>query len=304
MTLVSALVPVYNAQPYLAQALASLLAQDAELEILAVDDGSTDESWAILQAIADPRLKTFRLATNRGAAAARNLGLDEARGDFLAFLDADDLALPGRFRAQLAAFEADAELAILGGGTPIIDSQGLAIRQDPPVRGHTRLRWIGLFNSGFAASAVMVRAAVVAAHRHRFRDDWIPAEDYGFFATLLGWGRGDNLAQPLAEYRIHQGQVTKRRDEALRQAGNRISQTIIKDWLGLELPLDAVFLLRHLHAFGRSRLGEGSDAALRPLVDGMANLMMAIFLRFKTLPGLEKAELDRIEAELIEVLGR
>lgn len=304
MPLVSALVPVHNAAPYLALALDSLFAQDVELEVIAVDDASTDDSWRILQEQAQPRLKTLRLDENRGAAAARNRALDEARGDFLAFLDADDRALPGRLQAQLDAFAADADLGILGGGARIIDALGAPIREDSPALSHTRLRWTALFNSGFTASTVMVRAKAVRAPRHRFRDDWIPAEDYGFFAGLLGWTKGANLARPLADYRIHPGQVTRRRDEALRQSGNRIAQTIIKDWLGMELPLDAVFLLRHLHAFGRTRLGETGAVSLRPLADGMASMVMAIFLRFKALPGLEKTELEAIEAELIEALGR
>ena len=90
--LVSVVIPVYNAKHYLAECLDSLLGQTLrETEIIAVDDGSTDESPAILENFAarDPRLKVIRQA-NAGVSAARNRGMAEARGKYLTFVDADD----------------------------------------------------------------------------------------------------------------------------------------------------------------------------------------------------------------------
>jgi len=93
MSAVSVVMPVYNCRPYLAECLASVLSQTlADLEVLCIDDGSTDGSAEILAAYAakDPRVRVFSQA-NAGAAAARNLGLTKAAGDYVAFMDGDDL---------------------------------------------------------------------------------------------------------------------------------------------------------------------------------------------------------------------
>ena len=114
-TIVSVIVPVFNAAPFLPQALESFLAQTLkEIEIICVDDGSTDESPAILANFAarDPRLKVIRQA-NAGAAAARNRGMAEARGKWLSFLDADDVAAPDMFeKLHRRGEETDSEIVI------------------------------------------------------------------------------------------------------------------------------------------------------------------------------------------------
>lgn len=100
---VSILVPCYNAAPFLRATLASALAQgDASaLEVVVVDDGSRDNSLAIAREF-EPRGVRVIAQSNRGASAARNRGLEAARGEFIQFLDADDLLAPGKIAAQLA----------------------------------------------------------------------------------------------------------------------------------------------------------------------------------------------------------
>src|SRR6185295_11882921 len=89
--LVSIVVPTYNRAKLLARALGSALRQThRELEVVVVDDGSTDETAAVLGAIDDPRLRVVRHAVNRGVTAARNTGLDHARGEWIGMLDSDD----------------------------------------------------------------------------------------------------------------------------------------------------------------------------------------------------------------------
>ena len=107
--LVSAIIIFLNEERFLAQAIASVLQQSlADWELLLVDDGSTDESTAIARGFAqrDPsRIRYFEHAghANRGMSAARNLGLDHARGSYIAFLDADDIWLPEKLREQVSA---------------------------------------------------------------------------------------------------------------------------------------------------------------------------------------------------------
>jgi len=111
--LVSAIIPVYNGERYLAEAIESVLAQEHNsLELIVVDDGSRDGSAAIARRFPAVR---YRYQPNGGIGAARNLGLQLARGRFIAFLDADDVWAPGKLAAQVQAFAADPRLDIVSG---------------------------------------------------------------------------------------------------------------------------------------------------------------------------------------------
>src|SRR5689334_9621809 len=109
LPLVSCVVPVYNGERYLAEALDSILAQTHRpLQAIVADDGSTDGTAAVAAAYGD-RVLVLRQA-NAGPAAARNLGLAAARGEYVAFLDADDLWHPRKLERQLARFRARPQL--------------------------------------------------------------------------------------------------------------------------------------------------------------------------------------------------
>jgi glycosyltransferase involved in cell wall biosynthesis len=110
--LVTCIVPVFNGARFLGEAVASILHQGhSPLEVIAVDDGSTDDSPEILASFG-ARVRVIRQA-NAGPAAARNTGVREARGEFLAFLDQDDRWHPEKLLRQLAVFEADPRLDLV-----------------------------------------------------------------------------------------------------------------------------------------------------------------------------------------------
>ena len=100
---VSVIVPFYNSALYIKEAVQSIIKQSFDsLEIIAVNDGSTDDSVKILETINDPRLRIID-QPNAGAAAARNLGVKQSGGKYLAFLDADDLWVPEKIEIQYKA---------------------------------------------------------------------------------------------------------------------------------------------------------------------------------------------------------
>lgn len=113
--LVSVIIPVYNGERYLAEAIESVLAQTHRpLEVIVVNDGSTDGSAALAAGFGPP-VRVLDVARG-GGVVARNQGAAVARGAWLAFLDADDLWLPDKLRLQLAAAEADPGVAVIFGG--------------------------------------------------------------------------------------------------------------------------------------------------------------------------------------------
>lgn len=122
--LVSVLIPAYNALPTLPWAVASLQAQTHEnWEALIVDDGSTDGTADFVTALRDPRVRFFRQETNCGRGQSRQRAAEEARGPYIAMLDADDWLFPDRLQKQVAALESDPRIRLVGSGAAIVDRE-------------------------------------------------------------------------------------------------------------------------------------------------------------------------------------
>lgn len=133
MPKVSVIVPVYQVEVYIAETLRSILSQTlTDFEVLLVDDGSQDRSVEICRSFTDPRIKIISQA-NRGLAGARNTGIRQAQGDYLAFLDGDDLWLPEKLAHHVAHLEANPELGISFSYSAFVDQEGqpLGIFQTP-----------------------------------------------------------------------------------------------------------------------------------------------------------------------------
>jgi glycosyltransferase involved in cell wall biosynthesis len=126
--IVSVIMPTCNQSAYLREAVASLIAQTLhEWELLVVDDGSTDDTPAVLRAFSDePRVRAFH-QPNSGQAVARNLALRHARGKYVAFLDSDNRWLPGKLRYQVDYLEMHPEVDVLYGAIQLIDDSGTVL---------------------------------------------------------------------------------------------------------------------------------------------------------------------------------
>ena len=213
MPVVSVLIPVYNGAAFLAEALASVRAQSfADWELLLVDDGSTDSTPAICAAAAasDRRVQVLRKA-NSGLSETLNLGLAEARGDWIARLDADDLMEPDRLARQLAFLRARPDLGGAASFYTVIDREG---RERQKVRPLPRdVAEIEPFLAGggtlrFTHPTVTYRRDValsVGGYRRAFE----PCEDVDFFLRFLEAGRPVLVQEEfLTRYRAHPGQIT------------------------------------------------------------------------------------------------
>ena len=126
--LISVIIPVYNGDRYIVQAVESALSQTfTNLEIIVVDDGSTDRTQQVLQSYFD-RIR-YIYQENQGVAAARNMACQLAQGEFLAFLDADDYFLPSKLEKQLACFDHDPALDMVQTGWLMVDETGKDISE-------------------------------------------------------------------------------------------------------------------------------------------------------------------------------
>lgn len=162
MPSVSVIMPVYNSAATVAESLRSVLNQTyADLEILIVDDGATDDSMAICQQFSDPRIQIIH-QQNRGLAGARNTGIRHAQGDYLAFLDSDDLWLPEKIELHLRHLDRSPQVGVSFCRSSFIDDQGqpLGIYQMPKLTDITP-EYLFCRNPIGNGSAVVIRRAVL-----------------------------------------------------------------------------------------------------------------------------------------------
>ena len=129
--LISVIMPVFNGENFLQDAVGSILGQTfTDFELIAIDDGSTDNSTALLESfrLNDRRVIIQRHTENQGVTAALNTGLALARGKYIARMDADDISLPVRFEKQVAFMETHPEIDILGSAVRLMDERGRKYR--------------------------------------------------------------------------------------------------------------------------------------------------------------------------------
>ena len=216
---------VHNGEPYVRLALESILRQTvSNLELVVVDDGSTDGTPEILASMDDARLRVLRNEEQLGLATSLNRGLDEARGRYVARLDADDVALPRRLERQLLRIRAAPAVAIVGSGVMELDDAGRVGAAHLMPAGPTAVRWAALFSSPFFHPSVLVDRDVLDGHSLRYEADFLESEDYDLWARLLEVADGDNIPAPLVLYRVHEGQASRRRSRLQREFQLRVAQ--------------------------------------------------------------------------------
>ena len=193
--------PAYNAAAHLREAVDSILAQSFEdFELLVVDDGSTDNTLALAQSIGDKRIRVERLPANKGRATARNMALGRARGRYLAWMDADDIAMPHRLEVQHACLEARPQIHICGAGVQYF-GQSCALELFPEQPGAARAA--ALFGASVPNGCALLRLDAMRAFGLRYDATLARAEDMAFWAdALLKAGlQAVNLQEPLLRYR-------------------------------------------------------------------------------------------------------
>lgn len=213
---VSVVMPVYNGGPYLRPAVKSILAQTlGDFELIAVDDGSKDDSLSVLREFAagDPRVRVIS-RPNTGIVGALDDGLAAARGEFIARMDSDDLSTPDRFEKQVKFLREHPDHVLVGSQVLLIDPNGLALcakrdteyAHDAIDAAHLAGRWPLVH-----PTVMMRRAAIERIGGYRAKYQWL--EDLDLFLRLAETGKLANLPDVLLHYRLHTGSVCATRDK-------------------------------------------------------------------------------------------
>ncbi len=222
--LVSVLIAAHDAERFLPLAVESVLRQTvADLELVVVDDASTDATPEMLSRIDDLRLVRLRNDERLGLAASLNEALEQTRGRYVARLDADDVAFPRRLERQIARIGSPPLVAVLGGAALELDGAGRPGRLHLMPRGPAAVRWAALFSSPFFHPSVLVDRDVLERHGLRYDAEFLESEDYDLWTRLLAVADGDNVSEPLVIYRVHEGQASRRRRDLQRGLQLRVA---------------------------------------------------------------------------------
>jgi glycosyltransferase involved in cell wall biosynthesis len=208
---VSIILPAFNCERYIAESVSSILQQVYDnFELLVIDDGSTDNTFNILSSITDQRLRVLRNDGNKGLIYSLNRGIDESKGEYIARMDADDIAVNDRIEKQVHWLLHHPRTAAVGCFTRNIDAAGNELPDwdlDRKCHSADAIRQVMPRENCIAHPSMMMRAAVLKQYRYARSQKNI--EDYDLWLRMLADGLViEKLPQPLLLYRVHETSVT------------------------------------------------------------------------------------------------
>ncbi len=197
--LVSVIIPAYNSEKYISKAIDSALSQDVPLEIIVVDDCSTDSLSELMKSyVSDARVCFLQNEKNLGAAESRNIGVSLAKGEYVAFLDADDYWMPDKLQKQLSVIE-NGDYAMCATARELITQNGDSTGRIIPVKDIITYNDLLKHNS-INCSSVLIKTSV-AKEFPMHHDDC--HEDYIMWLEVLGkYGKACGINEPLLKYRL------------------------------------------------------------------------------------------------------
>ena len=217
----SVLMPVYNAESFLSSAIESILNQNyKDYELLVINDGSTDSSLNILESFSDERLNVINNDKNRGIIYTLNRGLKEAKGRYLARMDADDISNPERLALQVEYLENNPHVALVGGYADVIDQNSNKFDAITVPLSHGDIVQNIFSSCCFIHPSVMFRTSIVQS-LGGYDPTALHAEDYDLWLRLIQHYQAANLPVPLIQYRIHSSQISQKKLKLQRAAADK-----------------------------------------------------------------------------------
>ncbi len=202
---VSVVMPVYNREKYVADAIKSILNQSfTDLEFIIIDDGSNDSTYDILQSFNDKRIRIIRKDQNRGNYSARNEGMKMAKGKYICVMDSDDVALPDRIQVQYSFMEANKQIGLCGGLAKNMNSSVILNKPED----YDEIKVWSLSNIMFLHPTVFVRTEYLKKFNLKYNDNYRYAGDYDFLVRAAQFFPVTNMQKVLLELRTHPEQIS------------------------------------------------------------------------------------------------
>ena len=233
--LVSVIMPAFNTELYIREAIESILNQTYKnIEFLIYDDCSTDATVAIIESFVDPRIKLIKKQQRNGYTESLIEGIKRAQGKYIARMDSDDISVYNRLEKQVNFLEANNEYGITGSFIETIHASKPSEiwkypEEDTDIRNYT------IINSPFAHPSVVIKKEVLIQNTLTYLTDYEPCEDYKLWVELLKVTKGRNLPEVLLYYRLHDAQTIITRKKKMIEKSNNIRQQVLSDLLNMEL---------------------------------------------------------------------
>jgi glycosyltransferase involved in cell wall biosynthesis len=209
MSLISVVMPVFNTEPYIKEAVDSILNQSfSDFEFIIVDDLSTDNSMQIVDSIIDNRIIKIKKTSHEGNFRCRNHGLATAKGKYICIMDSDDIAHRDRFKKQFEFMETNREYIAAGTFVERFNAEGYA----GIWKFHTdsdSLKTGLLKDSVYCHPSLIFRKEAYSRYGIKYNSSYYYAGDYDFMLSLSRIGQITNMEDILLKYRLHAGQITR-----------------------------------------------------------------------------------------------
>lgn len=228
---ITVLMPVYNGEKYLKEAIDSILNQTfTDFEFLIINDGSTDNSEEIIKSYKDPRIKLIKNEENLGIIKTLNKGLDLAKGKYIIRMDADDISLSKRLSTQMRFMDKHPEIGISGTWAKILGGKNILKRFSDPEKIKTNL----LFGTSMIHPSVIMNREKINQYKLRYNENYKHSEDYELWTRATKYFPIININKVLLLYRVHDSNTGKLNLETLKLASTRIRKEQLKENLKIE----------------------------------------------------------------------
>jgi hypothetical protein len=237
---------VHNGERWLRPAIDSVLAQTwRDFEFLILDDASTDDSVAQIEAVNDPRIRLIRLPENIGLTASLNRGLREARGEIIARQDSDDLSSPERLEKQIAFLDQHPEVAVVGTQARLIDAEGRSRGdRDLPVA-PASVRYLSLLDNPVLHTAATFRNRIIRDELGGYDESFPCCQDYDLWTRVMARHDVCNLPEKLVQVREHSTSISATRKAEARAMVERVVRRLVPGLSDGEVALVCAYR-RHL----------------------------------------------------------
>lgn len=219
---VSVLMACYNTEKFVAEAIESILGQTfKDFEFIIMDDGSTDNSSNIIKSFDDPRIVYMRNEENMKLVRPLNIGLDMARGEYIARMDSDDIAMPMRLEKQVKFMDDNPYVGLLGAWYETFPKYSL-------MKFKTDVRYFDLLKRNcIAQNVVMMRKSVLDKYALRYDESYTYAEDYELWSRMIRCTQIANLPEVLVKYRSHGNSLTNKTGKERSDWSRRVQQNMM-----------------------------------------------------------------------------
>jgi glycosyltransferase involved in cell wall biosynthesis len=229
--MISVILPAYNAQETIGEAIQSIIDQTyTDWELLVINDGSTDNTRSVVLSFADSRIRYIENEGNKKLIYTLNRGLELATGKYIVRMDADDISLPTRFEKQVAFMDNHLDVVASGGGM-LTFSNDKIIKRIHCESDSEKIELLLFNTSPIYHPTAIIRRSILELYAIRYSQEYLHVEDYMLWYNLSKVGKLSNIDDVLIKYRISDNQVSSKYSDLQINNKNKVRKQIVFDFL-------------------------------------------------------------------------